>query len=733
MMQQPPVVPSASASNPTVPVVSFKDAIDQLKHQLDIIDVIGRRVELKKAGKNYSGLCPFHNEKTPSFNVNRERQIFKCFGCGESGDVFAFLMKTENQGFGELIADLAQQYGINLEKKQAHQSPEERTAQQEEQALIEQVLLEAAKYYRNQLDTPQGQAALTYLEGRNLQYSTQTNWMLGYAPSGWRNLMDALKLKITDPRLDEALLEKAGLIIKKEIKKEVAENFANQQSTTYDRFRNRLMIPIWNDKGNVVAFGARTLSNEDQPKYLNSPETELYLKHQILYGLFQAKEAIRQTKACVVMEGYFDVLSAVDKGVNNTVGICGTALSEQHLKLLRRFGAETIYLCLDSDKAGQNAIYRTLEQLQVKATEMQLSLMVMQLPDGKDPDAFFQHHTHEDFMALLPESWDGWQFQLNYQLSQLESPLNSMAGRIEAAEKIAPVLLRIEKPVLRFEWIRLMSSQIGISEESLHQEVQRLGEKSSYKNNSYYDKKNQSTQAIPLFDERCKRSKLSSKRKKGPSLLEVQEDVRTLRQHLTQKTTYAHKEAELISHLFLSTNTWDHMIADLMDFEFECPLAQKLGNLMVKLSANLRHQNLMTASVDERIQYLQQLMNQDVDEANYPEMSRYLSNRVFEADKIANLYAQAKPRGLQAQPQPEQRYLALTDLFLSNLRLQKQKQLLSNMVLQMKHSPKDQLDAVEMLLHEKMQQLLNNKKPAATNASGNEHPSDGPIQPLWVR
>jgi DNA primase len=265
--------------------MTFQDAANVIKQSLDIIDVVGRHVALRRAGRNYSGLCPFHQEKSPSFSVSPDKQMFKCFGCGEGGDALSFLMKRENKTYGEIIADLAEERGIEIirEGRQQHKT-------KEESEILVKLNTLAQKYYQEQLQkAPSVQA---YLAERQISAAWQTHFGLGFAPPGWENLVHYLRQKEEMVLKAPVLLEKSGLA-----------NIRSEANGYYDRFRNRLIIPIHDERGRIVAFGGRSLDPGDKPKYLNSPETDIYIKNKLLYGFSQAKEAIRSAKYAILMVG----------------------------------------------------------------------------------------------------------------------------------------------------------------------------------------------------------------------------------------------------------------------------------------------------------------------------------------------------------------------------------------------------------------------------------------------
>ncbi len=440
----------------------FAEAAERVKSGLDIIDIIQRHVILKKMGRNYAGKCPFHNDKSPSMNVSREKGIFKCFACGVGGDSLTFLMKIENKTYGEVIRDLAQEQGIEVAYE--GQSAEIASVQRDARQKILDLNYSAAKWFEEKLREPSAQGVMNYLSGRyqgadDCQKAIQ-QFQLGYAPAGWENLTPHLKEKFDFVQANPDLLVTAGL----------ASNREHGQGH-YDRFRNRLIIPILDDRGQVVAFGGRALSDEDKPKYLNSPETTVYKKSQVLYGFHQAKDAIRQNKAAVVMEGYFDVISAHLGGITEAVGSCGTAMTDSHLKLLTRFGAETVYLAFDSDEAGLKAALSAISLIEPYMDSSELQLKVLIVPDGKDPDEFIRHHGGDAFRALMANARHFLNFKFDMALRGI--PVHTPEGRIQAANRITPLLASIQRPATRSEYIKLYSEKIAISEEALLLEVKR--------------------------------------------------------------------------------------------------------------------------------------------------------------------------------------------------------------------------------------------------------------------
>lgn len=370
--------------------------IDEIKSRIDIVDLIGETVKLRRTGKNYSGLCPFHNEKTPSFIVSPDRQTWRCFGqCNEGGDIFRFVMKKEGWDFKEALQAMADRAGVKLEAYKA-EKPEEKEAHERLRGLLE----EALTFFRHHLSTPAGKFALDYIhEKRHLTDAIIETFGLGYAPPGWDT---ALKHFLSRGYSEQELLD-TGLII---VKDEESGAGASERRRTFDRFRNRLMIPIRDENGKLTGFGARILDPQDFPKFMNSPETPLFSKSRLLYGLDRARKPIRAANQAVIVEGYLDVIAVHQAGYENVVSPMGTALTEEQLRLLKRFSPR-IVLALDPDAAGQKAVLSGLaaarqsldhaDELRFDArgllrheARLQADLRVASMPDGLDPDEIVQ-------------------------------------------------------------------------------------------------------------------------------------------------------------------------------------------------------------------------------------------------------------------------------------------------------------------------------------------------------
>ena len=443
--------------------VSYQQAIEKIKDSLDIVDVISKYVILKKTGRNYQGLCPFHGEKTPSFVVTPDKQIFKCFGCGEGGDVLTFLMKINNQTFNEVIQEQAVALGIELPKfdvknAQVHKAERER--------LYDAMEL-AVKYFKNNLQT--NQKALEYLEKRGINEVAIGKFSLGLAPKGNFELKNYLtNLGFT---IDE--LSKAGLVYEKD------GNFL-------DRFRNRIIIPIKDVNSNTVAFGARAIIDGQMPKYINSPESLIYNKSSILFAMNRAKDAIKEKDSVIFMEGYFDVISAHLAGVENAVATCGTALTPQHIKLISRYcPSRRIYLAFDTDSAGKKAIEHGADVIKnifnslgdVKQYDSNFhnndnvcEIRVVQEIQGKDPDEYIREFGGEEYLKKVEKA----PLLLDYQLQQVYSSLEAKLSPQEKSNyviQIAEILSQIKNPVILDEYIKVASFKLDVSENILKNQV----------------------------------------------------------------------------------------------------------------------------------------------------------------------------------------------------------------------------------------------------------------------
>ncbi len=422
----------------------FDDSkIEEIKSRVDIVELAGEYLTLKKAGRNYLGLCPFHQEKTPSFTVNREKQIFYCFGCGEGGNAITLLMKIAGMSFPEAIRHLAEKTGVILPARAVGRGGDK----DEQRDGIVGINLKAAQWFAGNLSSPEGRAARDYLQARSLTEEISRQFRLGYAPDRWRSLADYLERS----GISLKLAEEAGLVV------------AARDEGFYDRFRSRLIFPIENVFGEVIAFGGRILG-PGEPKYLNSPESSVYTKGKNLYGLNRAREAIREEGFCLIVEGYFDVISLWNAGIRNTVATLGTALTREHLDLLRRYTQDVVAL-FDPDEAGRRALDRALELF--LAANMRARALV--LPDDSDPDEFVRKYGKEkmtDLIAAAPAISDYYIDNVLGDGKTFEENRDLLKTAMEFLEKIGDGLERNL-------FIKRISEKLGIDQALLKKEAYR--------------------------------------------------------------------------------------------------------------------------------------------------------------------------------------------------------------------------------------------------------------------
>jgi DNA primase len=432
-----------------------RDTIEEIRNRLDIVDVISDFVSLKKAGQNYKALSPFANEKTPSFFVVPAKGIFKDFSSGKGGDAITFVMEHEKMSYSESLRYLAKKYGVEI--KEDRQSDESKAALSEREGLY--ILMNFAKdYYHTQLLTnEEGMSiGLSYFRERGFNDRTINKFELGYALNGWENFSEEAIAK----GYNKELLEKTGLIVKKEE--------GTEKERSYDRFRGRVVFPVHNISGKVIAFGARMLGKEkNQPKYINSPETEIYHKSDVLYGLYQAKNAIRQQDVCYLVEGYTDVISLHQADVENVVSSSGTALTESQIKLIRRF-TENITVLFDGDTAGIKAALRGIDMI----LKGGLNVRVVLFPDGEDPDSYSRKVGTTEFQKfLIDHTQDFVSFKAGLFASQAAGdPIK----KAESIKEIVTSIAQIPDPVKRSVYIQETSSLLKIAEEVLLSELNKI-------------------------------------------------------------------------------------------------------------------------------------------------------------------------------------------------------------------------------------------------------------------
>ena len=419
--------------------------IDDLKHQADIVVVIQDYVSLKRVGATYKGLCPFHGEKTPSFHVNRDKGFFHCFGCGVGGDVIKFIELHEKVGFADSVRMIAQRFGMTLPELEG--TDEQRTNAAEREGLLK-VHEAAAAYFRQQLASTAGARIRKQIADRGITAATSDALALGYAPR------DGLRATLVKEGFSQALLLRAGLIVQKD------------DGSVVDRFRNRLMIPICRETGSVIAFGGRAADAEQQPKYLNSPETPIYSKSRTLYGLNLSKGAIRQGGFAVLVEGYFDFAQVYQAGYQAVVASCGTALTPHQAQQLRRFTGKVV-LSFDPDAAGQGAAAKSCEMLVAEGFEVNVAI----LPPGDDPDTFVRKYGPAGYGERLRRSTPYLDFLLDRAAAKFD--LKTAEGRARYVTEMIPVGNRLTERVRRELFAEALAGRIGLTSEAVLSELQK--------------------------------------------------------------------------------------------------------------------------------------------------------------------------------------------------------------------------------------------------------------------
>lgn len=414
------------------------ETIDAVRDRVDIVDIVSEQVVLKKQGKDFVGLCPFHDDKSPSFSVSPGKQFYYCFSCGAGGNAFKFLMELNKRPFADVVLDLARRYQVPVKTLE----PEKRQALQRSLSLREQlfeIVAVASKFYEHALRQVDGQDALAYLlEQRQLSDITIQQFQLGYAPGGWQTLYGYL---VEHKRYPVELVEKAGLIVPRQ-----------KGSGYYDRFRDRLMIPIHDNQSRIIGFGGRAFG-DDKPKYLNSPDTELFDKGKTLFGLDKARASIAKQDRAIVVEGYFDVIALHAAGLTNAVASLGTALNAAQVRqLLRYTESKQVVLNFDADAAGIKAAERAIGEAAEMAYQGNVQLRVLTIPDGKDPDDYLKQHAAEEYEALADAAplWIDWQIQ---QLLQ-DCDLNQSDQFQQATQTVVGLLSDIANANTRTHYIR---------------------------------------------------------------------------------------------------------------------------------------------------------------------------------------------------------------------------------------------------------------------------------------
>lgn len=424
--------------------------LQEIKDRLDVVEVLSGYIKVVKAGRNFKALCPFHNEKSPSFVISPDRQIWHCFGCGEGGDIFTFVMKIEGMEFPEALNMLAERAGVELKKTGGYFQKQENQTYSAKKTNVFAICQTAKNFYKEQLArTSQGQEAKKYLLGRGLTENSINVFEIGYALDDWHALGNFLLGR----KFSQADIFAAGFSVKNET-----------NGTYHDRFRGRVMFPILDISGRTVGFGGRTFAHKDsdEAKYINTPESPVYSKSKILYGLNFAREDIRKKNACILVEGYMDVIGSHQMGAKNAVSSSGTALTQDQIKIIKRY-SENLILAFDGDLAGQEATSRSIDL----ATEAGMNIRIITLPDDKDPSDFVDD----------PEKWKNYIksakriMDFFFENSFKKSNASSVEGKKAIAEDLLPAIKKFPSKIEQSHWIKILAEKIGVDEKTLFEEL----------------------------------------------------------------------------------------------------------------------------------------------------------------------------------------------------------------------------------------------------------------------
>ncbi|MBD1382118.1 DNA primase [Metabacillus arenae] len=492
-----------------------EELIEKVHQSVDIVDIVSEYVQLKKQGRNYFGLCPFHGESTPSFSVSPDKQIFHCFGCGAGGNVFSFLMQIEGVQFLQAVSQVAER--TNIELPATTQIPET-TGQNnlELQPMIDAHDLLKKFYHHLLVNTKEGQEAYDYLLNRGFSKEVIDKFEIGYSLNSWEFVKKFLAKRGFHPEI----MDQAGLLVKK-----------NETNEYFDRFRNRIMFPIHDHHGHVVAFSGRVLGNE-QPKYLNSPETKLFNKSKLLYNFHQARVHIRKYQEAVLFEGFADVISAVESGVPNSIATMGTSLTEEQVKVLKRNVSDVI-ICYDSDQAGREATMRAAKILTKAGSKVKVAV----IPDGLDPDDYIKKYGSEKFKQdVIGASVTLMSFKMQYY--RKGKNLQDEGDRLKYIEEILKEIAVLESPVEQEMYVKQLSAEFSLSIEVLKDQLSRTERKSQQQQFSKYENKQQQSR------------KATSSRPKNGLLPAFHNAERMIIAHMLKNSDIAQKILDQIGLMF---------------------------------------------------------------------------------------------------------------------------------------------------------------------------------------
>jgi DNA primase len=424
--------------------------ISDVLDRCNIVELISSYIPLKRAGRNFRANCPFHAEKTPSFIVSADKQIFHCFGCGQGGNAITFVMQYEKVGFREALETVAQRCGVPLPEPELTPSQKDR---EDSRKILQGLYEQAASFYHVRLfQAPDAKIARNYLADRGISKETAQRFRLGYAPGGWDNLIVHFKSQ----KVSLATLDKSGLVVAKE------------NGGYYDRYRNRIMFPIADVRGRVIALGGRVL-DDTLPKYINSPETAIYVKGKNLFGLDVSKEYIRQADQAIVVEGYLDMIVPFEAGIKNIVASLGTALTEDQIRLIKRF-TNRVVLLYDPDAAGEMATLRALELL----IKEDMDVRIANLPKGQDPDAFVRHNGASALKESIDKALPIFDYKLNLLLSKYDA--RSTHGKDKIVREILPTIRQFTHHTTRVEYVKRTAASVDVDEEALLQDLKNIEE-----------------------------------------------------------------------------------------------------------------------------------------------------------------------------------------------------------------------------------------------------------------
>jgi len=536
--------------------------IEELKHSIDIVDVVSDYLELKRSGSRFKGLCPFHSEKTPSFFVNQDNNFYHCFGCGAGGDVINFLMEIENLTFSESVKILAERAGMELPDL----SEGQRRRYKEREELFELNEL-AAKFYNYLLLNKEiGRKALSYLNNRGFDEADISSFMIGFAADEWQMLMAFLSKR--NYSID--LIYKAGLISK------------GKNNSYYDKFRNRIIFPIFNNRGQVIAFGGRILDDDGYgPKYLNSPETPIFSKKKNLYGMHLAKEEIRRSDNCIIMEGYTDVIQAHKKGFKNSIASLGTAFTEEQAKLISRY-AENAYIAYDSDTAGNKATLRGLDIL----SEAGIDVKVVKLPKGSDPDDLLKDE-NKSFKKYIDSSLSLVDFKI--EMITADKDLDDPGIRFKVLEKIIKLIAEIKSELKREIYIERASEKTNFKKEVLAQEVKKELSKNK-KRNSVKNRERINSQKDNLYSE------LNYYQKIEEQILAYFIDKPVLREKIAAKLTeedFSGRASQIAEMLFQGSVISSSVTIDSIKDQLNDELLSYWSEIIVKQKKGIREERII--------------------------------------------------------------------------------------------------------------------------------------------